>query len=76
MNRRLLTWVSSIVFLAGLLFSAGWAFWDTQTSGDTWIIDCTEQVVTGTSPEQEVQATFHLKNRSSHPFRILGSTAC
>lgn len=76
MNHRLPHYLGISLLVAGLLLAAGWMYWESQTSGDAWIIDRTEEMIADVSPGQEVKIVFRLHNSSRRSLRIVGSSTC
>ncbi|HEY7314872.1 MAG TPA: hypothetical protein VH643_36335 [Gemmataceae bacterium] len=76
MKPRFHTILCGCLLILGLLLAAGWFYWDTKAPPDAWVLDLSEQILSGISPDQEVSASFHLKNTSRRSLRILGGSAC
>jgi len=75
-NRRLLAYSSGSLLIASLFLAGGWLCCDTQPPGYAWVLDRTEQVLSGVAAGQEVKVKFLLKNTSRRSLRLLGGEAC
>jgi hypothetical protein len=76
MNRQIVAYVCGCLLVVGLLLAGGWGYWHEQPSGDAWVVEQPEQIVSGAASGQEVHVDFTLRNISSQPRRILGAEAC
>lgn len=62
--------------IIGLFLAVRCAAWWGQPEGDAWIVDRSEQVLSGLSSGKEVEVLFRLKNVAHRPLRVLGGLAC
>jgi hypothetical protein len=76
MNRRLMVYGCGCLLLLGLLLAAGWASWSEPPSDNAWVVERSEQIVSGATVGEELYVAFTLRNTSSRPRRILGAEAC
>jgi len=75
MNARVLISVVGPL-LTGSLLAGGWAYWNKEPSGDAWVVEQPELIVSSPAPGQKLHVDFVLRNTSSRPRRIFGVEAC
>lgn len=76
MKGRLSIYECSSLLSAGFLLAAGWMYWHEKPSGNAWVAEPQEQIVSGVTEGQKLHVAFLLRNMASQPRRILGVEAC
>jgi len=76
MNHRILFPLGKGILILSLLFTSAWAYWNEQSSGNAWVIEHPEQVISQALVGEKLHVAFILRNTASQPRRILGVEAC
>jgi hypothetical protein len=76
MGRQILARSCRYLLIAGLLLASVWAYWYEQPSGEGWVVEQPEQIISYAVVGEELRVAFKLRNTSSMPRRLLGFEAC